>query len=153
MFDFAVELVNLATSSLATCNPKLRWEFFAPPGKHSTYQQLLCLITFSPFPSCHFDDLWSLLCFSYILYSVEWNEIPTLSSMLQHAKLLLLLVIIWFSLSSIFFLCHSSTHIQSCFSHRCFVSYFYRRNTGVPRKREYKISALPGFFRGLDSFL
>lgn len=33
MFYFAVEFGNPATSLLATCNPKLRWEFFAPSGK------------------------------------------------------------------------------------------------------------------------
>lgn len=32
-FYFAIEFANSIRSPLATSNPKLRWDFFAPPGK------------------------------------------------------------------------------------------------------------------------
>ena len=91
--DLAVEFVNPATSSPATCNPKIRWEFFAPPGKHGTNKQLLCLISLPP-------------------------HLPP----------------------------PPPKHLKLCFSQRCFISFFHRRNTSVPRKREYRTSARPGFF-------
>ncbi len=39
-FYFALELANSIRSPLATSNPKLRWDFFAPPGKplHSSVE-------------------------------------------------------------------------------------------------------------------
>lgn len=70
LFYFAIEFANPATSSLATCNPKLRWEFFAPPGKPSTNKQLFRLISLPPFPPCHFNNLCSLLTFNDIEDSV-----------------------------------------------------------------------------------
>lgn len=39
-FHFAIDFSNSVRSPLATSNPKLRWDFFAPPGKplHSSVE-------------------------------------------------------------------------------------------------------------------
>lgn len=77
---FATEFANGATSSVATCNPKLRWEFFAPPGKlfvtvsTSTFTQLFFPV--SPvelLPPHVFNHLHALLCLIYIFCIAKWN--------------------------------------------------------------------------------
>ncbi|XP_029703067.1 LIM and calponin homology domains-containing protein 1-like isoform X2 [Takifugu rubripes] len=50
------EFANGATSSLATCNPKLRWEFFAAPGEAQEHRGN---VSFPVLPQARQGDRWS----------------------------------------------------------------------------------------------